>query len=311
MTRIYFITALIAMLVGCQPKENKVQLQAINLSLEKSNDVIKDAGLRVVKELKDKYVVISGYVPMSKWMPIMDNIVARSDSIVNIIEGLKAKAIKQSNGLKDEDATSLLYKLAAFKDAIPATFDSTEYCYNPECKAKMKKDISYLRNKGPLLSGYAEGLSEEQRAAYVNKWLDNNLRNSSALMAQVVLNKLENDLLYTRTMMLEFCNDKVGDFGSCMSYRKFSAIATLSSSYVKRGQTIDVHAAMVESTTAAMPWVAIDGKEVKLEKDGVAVYKFKATGSAGKHTIPVKIHFKWTDGTPDTVTKKLEYIIAD
>lgn len=154
-------------------------------------------------------------------------------------------------------------------------------------------------------------MSEVQRDIYFNKWLDNNLRGSSALMTMVVLNKLKNDLFYTRVLLMDYCNSKVGFLdGSCM-YDKISAITVLSSSYVKRGETIEVTAGTAEFSIKRKPGVSIFGREIKLDDQGVASYKFKATGRTGKHIVPVKIKFLWKDGRPGNVTRNLEYTIAD
>jgi hypothetical protein len=43
----------------------------------------------------------------------------------------------------------------------------------------------------------------------------------------------------------------------------------------------------------------------------VAEYGFTAHGKPGKYSIPVKIMFKKPDGTPTSLSKNLEYIIAE
>lgn len=50
---------------------------------------------------------------------------------------------------------------------------------------------------------------------------------------------------------------------------------------------------------------------VKLGDDAAAVHRFKADGRPGKHSLTVKIEFTDVHGSPDSVSKKLEYEIAD
>ena len=44
----YYLGVLLALLIACRPKENKVQLRAINKSLEKSSELIKGASERAL-----------------------------------------------------------------------------------------------------------------------------------------------------------------------------------------------------------------------------------------------------------------------
>jgi hypothetical protein len=324
MTRAYFFAALVAMLSGCQPKENKAQLKAINESLERSNDVIKNAARRMLMEMEDKLhqPVYGGRVTL--WVSIMKKIQANTDTLIGTIENFKHEVVKQTNNLKLDNVDvltslhepkgsgySLLKKLATFKDNIPAIFNDFDSLGYPNQYATLKADSKNLRKAGPLLPDYAEGLNEEQRNGYINNWLDKNLRGSSALMTMVVLNKLKNDILNTSAMLMDHCSFQVGMVDGPGFYTRYSAIAVLNSSYVKRGQTIEVMAGMGEFSFSRKPRVTINGNEVKLDEDAIAVHRFKADGKPGKHSLIVKIEFTNTFGTPTYVSKKLEYEIAN
>jgi hypothetical protein len=320
----YFIAALVAMLAGCQPKENKEQLKTINKSLEYSNDVIKEAGKRALMEMEDKLHQPDYGEGVTRWLLLMKKIEAETDTLIDIIEKLKDEVVKQTNALKLDDVAilnslhepngsghSLLNKLASFKDKIPTIFNIIDSSEMPDQYASLKADSKNLRKAGPLLPDYAEDLNEEQRTGYINKWLGNNLRGSSALMTIVVLNKLKNDILYTRTMLMDHCSRKVGMVDGPGFYTKYSVITVLNSSYVKRGQTIEVRAGMGEFNATRKPRVRINGNEVKIDDDATAVHRFKADGRPGKHSVTVKIEFTGTNGSPVYLSRKLEYEIAN
>jgi hypothetical protein len=88
------------------------------------------------------------------------------------------------------------------------------------------------------------------------------------------------------------------------------SIMTISSSYVKAGQSVEVTAGIGQFTKVAKPHITIDGKEGKLDDGGVAVYTFSAKGKPGKYQVPVIIEFYNPDGTLATLTRQLEYVIA-
>jgi hypothetical protein len=324
MTRAYFIAALLTVLAGCQPKENREQLKAINKNLEYSNDVIKEAGTRALREMEEKVSQPEYGDRINTWVSIMRNIDTGTTTIVDIIENLKRELLKQSDSLKVPDAGilnviqhpagvayNLLENMASFKDRIPAYFNLFDSVENPNQYATLKADCKHLRKAGPLLPGYAEGLNEEQRSDYIYKWLNNNLRGSSSLMTMVVLNKLENDILYTRTMLMDHCSSKVGILDGPGSYTKYSAIAVLNSSYVRRGQTIEVRAGMGEFNNASKPRITINNHELKLDADATAVHRFKADGKPGTHILTVNIEFTKADGSPIHLYKTLKYEIAN
>lgn len=324
MIRAYFFVALIAILTGCQPKENREQLKAINLSLEKSNELIKGASERALEQMKNNHHDDPNSDRIVKLLLIMKKVKAETDTLANLIENVKVELLKQSDNLKVDNAAilhslhepngkgySLMNKLASFKDNIPALFNITDSINTPFLYQTVKANIEKLRKTSPLFPDYGISMNEEQRAGYLNKWLDNNLHGSSALMSMVILNKLENDVLYTGTYLMDYCNSQIYYLDGRASYEKFNAVAFLSSSYVKRGQTIEVTAGAGAFGFAANPRVSIDEREITLDRGGVALYKFKATGKPGKHSIPVKIAFKKINGFTDTLTKKLEYEIAD
>lgn len=325
MIRVYNVAAvMLVMLAACQSRENKEQLKAINLSLEKSNGVIKNAGEYALEQMENNHHDIPNSDRVVKLLLIMRKVKAETDTLASSVENLKTQLLKQSNNLIVDNAAilhslyepngsgySLLNNLASFKDSLPTIFSMVDSNNTPYLYETTKENIDKLRKASPLLPDYTAQMDAGQRTAYFNKWLQNNLRGSSALMAMVVLNKLENDILNTGAILMEYCCNQVGYVDGRGFYERYNAIAVLNSSYVKRGQTIKVIAGAAAFGRAANPEVSIEDREIKLDEEGVALYKFKATGKPGKHIIPVKISFKKINGHTSSVIRKLEYTIAD
>ncbi|HEY8896951.1 MAG TPA: hypothetical protein VIM79_19145 [Niastella sp.] len=309
----YFIAALVVILAGCQPKEHTEQLKAINESLEKSNGFIKDAASRRLMEMEDKTHQPIYKAKADIWFSVMKKVEATTDTLIEVIEKLKGEAGNQTDALKLDNVSvlSLLNKLASFKDNIPAYFNIIDSIESPPLYKYLRKDCKNIRKLCPLLPDYAEGLNTEQRSAYINKWFDNNLHGSSALMTIVLLNKLKNDLLYTRSVLMDHCSLMVGACDGPGSYSVYHAIAVLNSTYVKRGQTIEVIAGMGGFSFARRPRVTIAGNEVKLDDNAKAVHRFKADGKPGKHNLTVKIEFTNDLGAQEYMSQNLEYEIAD
>jgi hypothetical protein len=236
-----------------------------------------------------------------------------ADSIKALIKDIKVELIKQSDSLKRDyvDVTKqlhsangvgyrLLNNLAKFKDSIPAIINLN--------RNYPDKNISQMLQTIPLLSGYGEGLTADQKSNYKRKWLEESFGHSSSLMAMIMLNKLESDVLVTEKAFIDYCNSQVAIDG--VTYDKHTVIASLSSNYVKAGQPIELTVGMGSFTDDLTLRITIDGKEVKLNDDAVVVHKFIAKGSPGSHMIPVKVEYAKPDGSKGAIWKTVEYIIT-
>jgi gliding motility-associated GldM-like protein len=316
------LIVLIFFMGACRQQADVKQLMDINKSLEFSNEVIQNGTRLIYEELQNKLHDLEANQQAAIWQPRATEIQKHATSIRIFIDGLKKKLIEQSDSLKDMDhglvkqifftngnAQILFNKLAVFKDSIPAIFGIEQIEDNDLRKTRLTKDIGQLTAHTLLLAGYTDSVSEKERGEYAKNWVQHNFTGSS-LMAMLALNKIENDVLTTEKTLTEYCYNQTATH-DCGLYYSFSAIATLSSSYVKPGQPIEVNAGIGSFNAASKPAIMIDGKIIKLNNDATAVYNFTANGKPGKHIVPVKISFTKPDGSTATVLKNLGYIIAE
>lgn len=305
-----FSISLVLLLVGCGPQENPEQLKLVNQNLERFNSsTLYDCKLRMEAWLdRQRDPQTTGLAEI--WLPGINRIHLYADSLRMMIEGIKSEIITQSDSLKREYVTivkqlyiengagsKLFKKLAAFSDSIPVLINP----YGPANKKYIPEDI-------PLLPGYADSLSANDRLQYEKKWLEKGFGRSSSLMAMVMLNKIENDVLTTEKILFEYCESTF-----CIMpvrYSQYKALAVLNSSYVKKGQPIEITAGVGGFTDAMKPRVSINDNEMKLD-DGCVVHRFIADGKPGKHSVMVNIEFYKPDGSREYITKRLDYIIAD
>jgi hypothetical protein len=310
----------VSLLAGCRQREDVDRLKAINQSLENANNIIQEDNKLVEEALKIKYSDWRTSSIGKIWQPRGYRIKKESDSLVLIIEGLKKALLKQTDSLRKEDASwfkqlnaeegpgyKLVHRLAAFKDSIPAIICAEGHSDYPVYLTSIKRDIDELCATVPLLRGYSDSLNNIQRIQYAKNWLEDNFSETSSNITLLVLNTVKNDLLATTKVFMDFCLAQTV-VHKCF---KFGPLATLSSSYVKRGEPIEVTAGLVEFADAPEPRIFINDKQIKLTYDDVAIYRYKANGEPGKHNALVRIEYTMPDGTQASVSKKLNYIIAD
>ncbi|AEW02415.1 hypothetical protein Niako_6190 [Niastella koreensis GR20-10] len=310
-------TVIVVLLVGCRPVENREQLKAINRSLEYANRISQLESNLVYTNLREMQKDPGTAYHADIWEPKAEQVKLYADSIKGLLKIIKSDLIKQSDSFKleyvpvvkglhdtNEVGGKLLNLLVAFRDnCFTVMFPGEATITRPYVT-----ELNYFLRVIPLLPGYTDSLTANQRSDYKNKWLTESFSKSSSLMAMIMLNKIESDVLVTEKEFIHYCRAKIP---TPCGYTKFEAFSALSSSYVKAGQSIEVAAGIGAFTFDRNPRVTIDGKEVELNGDAVAVYKFTVKGKPGKHTIPVTVEFKNFDGSKEVVSRNHEYIIAE
>lgn len=316
-----FIPAVIAvLLIACRPQVNREQLKAVNQSLENDNDALNDVNRLGYEELNAWEPELNIAFYAEKWKLKANRIKSFADSVKDQIKNIKSDLLKQSDGFKKDHVPlikqlydvngpgiQLLNKLVVFRDSCPAVIymgeDSVTHAY-------LISDLNHYLNTAPLLPQYGDSLSADLKHGYKKKWLEQRFSSNSTLMTMIMLNKIESDVLTVERRFIDYCKSRLS--GAIVeTYTKFSAIATVSSSYVKAGQSIKVYAGLGSFTVVSKPRITIDGKEVAVDSEGVAEYQLVATGKPGEHAIPVTIEFSKVDGSKQFLTKKVKYIIAE
>ncbi|AEW02413.1 hypothetical protein A4D02_00225 [Niastella koreensis] len=311
---------IVVLLIGCRPEENRKQLKAINRSMEFANEALNDANTLGYEDLMAGEPDVNIAVYTEKWKIKSKRIKSFADSVKGLLKIIKSDLIKQSDGLKKEHVpvvkqlndinglgNQLLNKLISFKDSCPVVIYSGE---DTVTRSYFISDFKRYLKTAPLLPQYEDNLSVDQQYNYKKKWLEGSFGSNSTLMVMIALNKVESDVLTSEKHFIDYCQSRHSR-GFVETYSMFRVIATLSSSYVKAGQPIDVYAGVGSFTVVSKGRITIDGKEVALDAEGVAEYKFVATGKPGRHSVPVTIEFTKVDGSKQTVSKNAKYIIAE
>lgn len=318
MKKPFVFAALVLFLAGCRQQEHVVLLKSIDESLQAANDILTDKSniayddIRV--NLKDPASSERAYI----WWPRAERMKKGAHEVKALLNDLQhdlktnanegaVKELYKPNGKVSE----LINKVAGFKESIYIIFDAKELAGGNAYRVEyLNKDIRTIIASAPLLPGYTDSLSSEQRSNYKRRWLEERSVSPSVLMTTLMLSKLKNDVLNAELKFAEYCKDQSTAM-RCMFYEKFEAITTVSSSIVKAGEPIVVYAGVGAFSTAAKPRCFIDGKRIELEGRGMAAYSFTATGKPGKYRIPVRIEFYKPNGDTEYVSRNLEYTIAD
>lgn len=230
-----------------------------------------------------------------------------------LIDYLKGELIKQSDSLRKQDPAivkkvldaygngdKLFEKMVLLKDSVTSVLDMKEFIKSYSTGEEINREsIFFYKN---ILQIDVAGSSKAD-------WLSKNFYNCSPLLAVLVLNKIKASVVNTENICVNHCSMKV-TYNFC-GYFKPSALASLDNIVVRSGEKVLVTAGVGMFGKEAFPKITINGTRIKLYENPVARYEFIATGKPGTYNVPVKIVYRESDGSWQTASKELQYIITD
>jgi gliding motility-associated protein GldM len=284
--------------------------KALDEGLTNSTKTITKSTEMMYSSLQDK---ISDPVTSEKakiWLPKAMQIKNYSADMVIYIEGLKIDLKKEAGLIMEEGKESFRED---DKDAVSNLF---------EAKGKGKELYDRLKNYkkdmlaiDPQITAAFESTmplttrsfdaSENRQNDFTRTFFDN----TPVAAALTILSQFQSNINIAENRMASFCNNKMTYYNDGF-YDSYSVIIGQNSSYVQAGEKIDITAGVGAFSKAALPQITINGRSVPLGYDGTAIYKFKASGKAGKHYVPVRIEFVNYDAKRQTFENQVEYTVA-
>lgn len=271
-------------------------------SMQQSNQAISSSNQDMSRILYNRLTDPRTSVQSRVWQPKATKISELASSTIKYIETLKTQLIVTDKALQDDNSEAVtqffiqknkgneLYtKLNEFLSKIL----SVDERFNTEFENHKRNIYNYLD-------------SGKNAAENFSKMF---FRDVSAEGAFTILEKFKNDILNTENQIVSYCYYKT--FPIDHSYHLFRAIVGQSSNYVKAGDNIELTAGIGAFSVDAKTKVTIDRKDIELNPDGVAIYKFKTPIKAGKYSKAIKIEYTKPDSTKEIKTINIEYTVIN
>jgi len=301
---------LVVFLSACSEKsENDLAVfKALDESLVNSNLTLARSSQTIYMSLEEKTRDPATSQKAMIWHPKAMVVKKYSSDIIDFIEILKDK-LKKEAGFK-KVAGKELFNENNMK-AVNVLFN--EKGMGKELHDKLKKfrrdilsidiqmDSVFRQTLVVITKSFDTSSSKQQDFTGVF------FTNIPVVAALAMLSKFQNNVKVNENRMITFCNNKIM---SITYYTTYSAIVAQSYSHVKAGEKMEITAGVgYFSVRDSKPEVTVDGKSIEIDESGVAVYKFEAPTKAGRYSMPVKINFIGEDGTPQVITKDVEYTV--
>ncbi len=293
---------------GGKSKEDElIVFREMNRSLENSNKTIDRSNKNYLISLESKLYQDFTKTRAEIWKPKADSIQIFSDELNEYIEELKVELMKFSGqkttgGSFDENNTvatkkvlvgrgrakELLRKINEYKLSILKvdTLVKEEFQNNTVLDSSLKNISLLIRDSS----------------------LENYFNKSSSIQTLNKLIRFQNDIRNAEAAILDFCDRKVSNI--CIDCTGIDYFIGTNALYFKPGQDLNITAGIGEFTKIYHHVIKIDNKNIEVGWDGTAQYITKV-GKPGKYSKKVEISFTKPDGTPSTLTKIIEYEVAD
>lgn len=262
-------------LSGCHAADDKKENFAnyINTQIENSSEILRDNSITEYMKLEQKC-----HDPLSAeraitWQPKALRVKEVSDGFLNYLE--KVKLMIQVNDISYPQEDFHLHIRQYEKDMT-----SIDSGIN-----------KIFRNKLLLLDGSDSRLFNGKSKKDIFTFL-------CSLENRVAANEFRLALYINTKSTVTFCG-----------YYQSSLIVMLNSKHFKTGDEIEISAGIGEFSIAYKPDFKINNKTISLNENGIAIYKIRAAGSPGKHSIPLKVQYTDESGVQQKRSMLVDYDI--
>jgi gliding motility-associated protein GldM len=328
------LTALLALNVS---SEILNAFKTVNNSINASNAMIDEKNKATFAAFDAKLADDKTRDKAAFWMPKAKKAEQLSEDLFNYIETLKHRmkveaqlkkkapepgskdSVEQFNEDNLDAAVRLMDKqgegkklydaLAKYKQDMLDILDPAQYAdQSPQLQEEIKAKREEFAKTLPIDLSVPPSKAGNKRTGDVKTdWINNYFHMTPAIAGLTILSKFQNDIRNSEAQMVDYLYKKVGDVA--IVYDKFQAIAQANTSYAMPNDDIEITAGVGAFSAAARPTIWVNGQQVPLNDEGVAVYKTKAQG-VGSKAVPVKIEFFKPDGTKEVVDRVVKYEVG-
>lgn len=302
---------LVSILSSCADKikTDIIAFEALDESLVNSNVILDNQSKTILASLEDRLADPVTAEKAKVWYPRAQQIQAYSKEMYAYIEELKADLKKQA-GLKINDGVESFKEND--KNAVMRLFEKNEKgkeLYDRLTNYKKKvlnvdPQLNEAFSNTLLLTTRSFESSKNQQADFTKTFFDD----ITTMAALALLSKFRNNVSIVENKTLDFCHTKTAR--DVFIHYWYTSLVSQDIRYAKAGESIEITAG-IGSFVSFKTEVSVNGKKVPVGNNGVAIYKLPVAGKPGKYVVPVEVSFTDDEGRQQTITKNIEYTVAD
>jgi gliding motility-associated protein GldM len=283
--------------------ENIAAFKALDKSLAESSKILDDQNDRFYHSLQQRLQDPRTVEKAKTLQPKQALVRTYSESLINYLDTLKFE-VKREAGLNIANGEEI------FEEEGRA---AGEKVFEKMGKAKELDKRLELFKTGLLSIDSSMKQEFESEILELNKQDSKSnkekqlLKGLPTIGVLAMLTRLQNKTRIIEYMLLQYIDRKTAYHDDW--YTSTSVLTGLNSSYVRKGDKVEVFAGVGAFSLKAKPAIIINGKVVTPGPEGVAIFSFKAPGKQGKHFVNAAINYTDIDGSRKSVSKKIDYTV--
>lgn len=304
------LTALLALNVS---SEILNAFKVVDNSLVSSNGIIDGSNKTVQGQLQELKNDPANAEKANIWKPKADSAIAIATAMSAYIDQLKQE-LKVEADLTIEDGVE------SFKED---NLDAATRLFESGANNKGKGEELYKKLE-QFSKDVVSVIPEKDRAkvaklpidltvpATQNKgnqnWTSAYFRMTPTVAALTMLSKFQNDVKRSGNIVANYALEQVGKV--VFTLDKFEPLVGQSSQYLLPGQPFELTAGLGAYSSANAPRVSVNGTNVPVDANGIALYK-ETAGGGGEKSLNVVVSYKNPNtGNEERVEKKVSYTVG-
>lgn len=300
------LTALLALNVSAEILN---AFKTVNISLTAASSTLDKKNLNTFNAFKAALNDASTHERAAIWAPKAESAQTLSIQVIDYIESLKKRVLAEAK-FNPEDSSFMEDNLEA----------ATRVMTDPgEAGDSLRNELGKLRtallNLDPAIKAqFGNSLPidtsfiETTNRAHKRDWSASYFYMTPAVAAITILSKFENDVKNSEAMIVDYCYQKVGSVEKV--FNAYQPLVGQSSNYVMPGQEVVITAGIGAYNAESRPSVTIDGVPAQVNTNGVAEYKFNASGTGSYKKHVVVTYFNQSTGKQESQAYDMNYTVG-
>ena len=284
------LTALLAMNVS---KEILNAFKVVNKSIDKSNSLIDDKNVKVLKIIEKERK--NQPEKVEELMGIAGKVQAKSDDLIKFLDTQISTLNKASD--KDDDLDVAAHNMVEKKKGVELLQKLTSY----------KKDVEALMVKYPVEIPLDLAIPKTENEENSRKWETAYFGGVPKIAAITILSKFKNDIKSAEALVFDRLSKEASSVDVVLD--KFEPIISSKSSYILVGDKYEAMIGIGAFNTAIVPEIFVNGRQLPI-KDGKAIFE-QVGSSAGTVKLKTLVKIpKRTAGEFEVSEGTLEYTVG-
>ena len=257
-------------------------INEMKIMLTTFNQQIHNSSKSIITSMDEKKLDPTTSTQVERWYPKAVRVASIADRCYDYLDSLKKTEV-----LTTDESMALFNKMKQFETDI------------------LETDESFKMNfAGPRYTLFFSDTSKTAATMFHKKFFDNTGKDAK----DAYLTKLQGVIRNLENKVASVC--EIQTFINRHDFPLYRPILYQNSSNLKKGETLEVIAAIGAFSKSAMPKITIKGSYIPLNEAGYSSYKQKISAIPGTYEIPVKIKYFDEDGKENIIEKNINYTVA-